>query len=121
MKKIAFGLVCTFTLNFITCTGVPSKPPTLVVLLVVDQMRPDLLTRFNDLYKGGFRWLMDQGIWFTNTHHEHSYTATGPGHTAIGFGQYPGKVGIIGNSYYDRFLKKNINCVEDVQLLGTML
>ena len=113
MKKIAFGLVCAVTLNFITCTGGHSKPPTLVVLLVVDQMRPDLLTRFDDLYKGGFRWLIDHGIWFTNTHHEHSYTATGPGHTAIGFGQYPGKVGVIGNSFYDRSLKKNVNCVED--------
>ena len=56
---------------------------------------------------------MDNGIWFTDTHHEHSYTATGPGHTAIGFGQYPGKVGVIGNSFYDRNLKKNVNCVED--------
>ena len=113
MKKIAFGLVCAITLNFINCAGGHSKPPTLVVLLVVDQMRPDLLTRFDDLYKGGFRWLIDHGIWFTNTHHEHSYTATGPGHTAIGFGQYPGKVGVIGNSFYDRSLKKNVNCVED--------
>ena len=84
MNKLAFGLVCSAALNFFTCTGAPTAPPKLVILLVVDQMRPDLLTRFNDLYRGGFRWLIDQGIWFTNTHHEHSYTATGPGHTAIG-------------------------------------
>ena len=115
MNKLALGLVCSAALNFFTCTGAPTTPPKLVILLVVDQMRPDLLTRFNDLYRGGFRWLIDQGIWFTNTHHEHSYTATGPGHTAIGFGQYPGKVGIIGNSYYDRSLKKNVNCVEDTK------
>ena len=113
MKKIITGLMFFSALNFVTCTVSFSKPPTLVVLLVVDQMRPDLLTRFDDLYKGGFRWLMDNGIWFTNTHHEHSYTATGPGHTAIGFGQHPGKVGLIGNSFYDRNLKKNVNCVED--------
>ena len=113
MKKICLGLTCAAALNFITCTISPPGPPKLVVLLVVDQMRPDLLTRFDDLYRGGFRWLMDHGIWFTDTHHEHSYTATGPGHTAIGFGQYPGKVGAIGNSFYDRKLKKNVNCVED--------
>jgi predicted AlkP superfamily pyrophosphatase or phosphodiesterase len=76
-------------------------------------MRPDLLTRFDDLYTGGFRWLIDHGIWFTNTHHEHSYTATGPGHYSIGSGQYPGGVGVIGNSFYDRDLKKKVNCVED--------
>ena len=76
-------------------------------------MRPDLLTRFNNLYNGGFRWLIDHGIWFKDAHHEHSYTATGPGHAAIGYGQYPGKVGVIGNSFYDRKLQKNVNCVED--------
>ena len=97
----------------LSCNNSQPQIPKLVITLVVDQMRPDLLTRFDDLYTGGFRWLMDHGIWFTDTHHEHSYTATGPGHTAIGFGQYPGKVGVIGNSYYDRDLKKNVNCVED--------
>ena len=113
MKKIYLGLACAAVLNLITCTISPPGPPKLVVLIVVDQMRPDLLTRFDDLYKGGFRWLMDHGVWFSDTHHEHSYTATGPGHTAIGFGQHPGKVGVIGNSFYDRTLKKNVNCVED--------
>ena len=113
MKKIYLGLACAAVLNLITCTISPPGPPKLVVLIVVDQMRPDLLTRFDDLYKGGFRWLIDHGVWFTDTHHEHSYTATGPGHTAIGFGQHPGKVGVIGNSFYDRTLKKNVNCVED--------
>ena len=113
MNKIIKGLIIIAALNLITCTQSLSGPPRLVVLLVVDQMRPDLLTRFDDLYKGGFRWLMDNGIWFTDTHHEHSYTATGPGHTAIGFGQNPGKLGVIGNSFYDRNLKKNVNCVED--------
>ena len=100
-------------LLFASCTSHKSVKPKLVVLLVVDHMRPDLITRFDDLYTGGFRWLIDHGVWFTDAHHEHSYTATGPGHTAISFGQHPGKVGVIGNSYYDRNLKKRVNCVED--------
>ena len=121
MRKICLGLTCAAALNFFSCTISPPEPPKLVVLLVVDQMRPDLLTRFDDLYIGGFRWLMDHGVWFTDTHHEHSYTATGPGHTTIGFGQYPGNVGVIGNSFYDRALKKNVNCVEDpnAKLVGS--
>ena len=95
MNKVIKGLIVIAALNLITCTQSFSKPPRLIVLLVVDQMRPDLLTRFADLYRGGFRWLMDNGIWFTDAHHEHSYTATGPGHTAIGYVQYPGKVGVL--------------------------
>ena len=113
MKKIFSGLCCIIILNCFSCNTGKLEDPKLVILLVVDQMRPDLLTRFDDLYSGGFRWLIDNGIWFTDTHHEHSYTATGPGHTAIGFGQHPGKIGVIGNSFYDRDLKKNVNCVED--------
>ena len=78
-----------------SCNNSQPQIPKLVITLVVDQFRPDLLTRFDDLYVGGFRWLMDHGIWFTNTHHEHSYTATSSGHFSIGFGQYPGKAGVI--------------------------
>ena len=113
MKNIFMGLCLAYSFNFLSCSSGKHEKPKLVIMLVVDQLRPDLLTRFDDLYVGGFRWLIDNGIWFTNTHHEHSYTATGPGHAAIGFGQHPGKIGVIGNSFYDRDLKKKVNCVED--------
>ena len=101
MKKIYVCISCFIIFVFFSCNKPKLEDPKLVILLVIDQMRPDLLTRFDDLYNGGFRWLIDNGVWYTETHHEHSYTATGPGHTAIGFGQYPGKVGVIGNSFYD--------------------
>ena len=112
IKKIYYLIISTLII-FTSCSSISYKKPKLVVMLVVDHMRPDLLTRFDDIYDGGFRWLIDNGVWFSNTHHNHSYTATGPGHTAIGYGQHPGKVGVIGNSFYDRELKKNVNCVED--------
>lgn len=112
MKKNLFSLTL-FSLIYFSCSLTKPKPPKLVITFVIDQMRPDLLTRFEHLYTGGFKWLIDHGNWFTNTHHEHSYTATGPGHTAIGFGQYPGKIGVLGNSFYDRDLKSIVNCVED--------
>ena len=108
MTRITHHTFYAVLLFFVCCTNHKSVKPKLVVLLVVDHMRPDLITRFDDLYTGGFRWLIDHGVWFTDAHHEHSYTATGPGHTAISFGQHPGKVGVIGNSYYDRNLKKGL-------------
>ena len=112
MIRKTLGLLVFAVFFSFSCSSKPQQPK-LVITLVVDQFRPDLLTRFDDLYTGGFRWLIDHGIWFTNTHHEHSYTATGPGHFAIGSGQYPGPVGVIGNSFYDRDMKKEVNCVED--------
>jgi len=100
--------ICVFS-----CGKPKATYPKLVITLVVDQMRPDLLTRYDKLYKGGFRWLIDHGKWFKNTHHEHAYTATGPGHYSIGSGQYPSSAGVLGNSFFDRDLQKVVNCVED--------
>ena len=113
MKLITF--VFSLFLVCFSCTQPRASFPKLVITLVVDQMRPDLLTRYNTLYRGGFRWLMDHGKWFTNTHHQHGYTATGPGHFSIASGQYPSRVGVLGNSFYDRNLKKVVNCVEDTK------
>ena len=98
MKLKLLGLVVfSFLLN--SCT---SKPKTkLVVVLVADQMRPDHFSRFGELYKGGLQWLSNNGISFENAFHQHGYTATGPGHFAIGSGNHPGQSGVLGNSYYD--------------------
>ena len=113
MKKLFLVIFLSAIFINVSCTLSAPKPPKLVIFFVVDQMRPDLLTRFDKIYSGGLKWLIDNGIWYTDTHHEHSYTATGPGHTAIGYGQHPGKLGVIGNSFYDRELGKTVNCVED--------
>ena len=110
MKLKLFGLV-VLSLLFSSCT---SKQKTkLVVVLVADQMRPDHFSRFGELYEGGLKWLSDNGISFENAFHQHGYTATGPGHFAIGSGNHPGQSGVLGNSYYDRGLGKVVNCVED--------
>ena len=107
--KLAGLVVLSFLLNF--CIHQPK--PKLVIVLVADQMRPDHFSRFRDLYKGGLQWLSDNGISFENAFHQHGYTATGPGHFAIGSGRYPGPSGVLGNSYYDRELSRVVNCVED--------
>ena len=74
-------------------------PPTLVLLMVVDQLRPDLLDRYDPLFVGGFRRLLDEGYHFTNATHDHSLTETGPGHTTLATGVYPTRHGIVGNSW----------------------
>ena len=110
MKKIIGILSVVFFLS--SCSSDLSKNK-LIVLFVVDHMRPDILNRFDDLFTGGFRWLIDNGVFFTNNFHEHGYTATGPGHFAIATGKHPGPAGILGNSFYDRNTHKKVNCVQD--------
>jgi hypothetical protein len=87
--------------------------PKLILVLSIDQMRFDYLTRFNDLYQGGFRTLLDQGAVFSEAHYHHAMTETGPGHSVILSGRHPSHSGIIANAWYDSFLKRTINVVED--------
>jgi predicted AlkP superfamily pyrophosphatase or phosphodiesterase len=85
------------------CQPAPAGPsadrPTLAVLLVIDQLRPDLLSRYDHLYVGGLRTLIDEGYRFTNATHDHAVTTTGPGHTTLSTGVYPTRHGIVGNAW----------------------
>ena len=96
------------------------RAPALVVLISVDQLRADYLTRFSDLFlppvsegkPGGFRWLTERGAWFSDARHTHYPTYTGPGHAVLLTGAPPRVSGIVGNQWYDRGLKRVRYCVE---------
>ncbi len=88
--------------------------PKIIIGVVVDQMRWDYLYRYQDRYvDGGFKRMLREGFTCENTQINYSLTATGPGHTCIYTGSVPAIHGIVGNTWYDRSIKKEINCVED--------
>jgi predicted AlkP superfamily pyrophosphatase or phosphodiesterase len=91
----------------------PQSRPKLVLVLSIDQMRFDYLTRFDALYKGGLRTLLDRGAVFTDAMYRHSATETGPGHSVILSGRHPSHSGIVGNEWYDSYLDKFVNVVDD--------
>ena len=91
-----------------------SELPRLVVGIVVDQMRQEYLYRFaNKFGEGGFKRLIDDGFMLRNAHYNYLPTYTGPGHASIYTGTTPAVHGIIGNDWYDKILKKSVNCVGD--------
>ncbi|MGW8268417.1 MAG: alkaline phosphatase family protein, partial [Longimicrobiales bacterium] len=75
----------------------PTTKPRLVVYLVIDQLRGDLPTRYAQLFTGGFRRLMDQGLSFSNALHAHATTETAPGHATLSTGVYPARAAIPSN------------------------
>ena len=77
----------------------PADAPTLAVLMAVDQLRADLLDRYDTLFVGGFRRLLDEGYRFTDATHDHALTETAPGHTTLATGVYPNRHGIVANSW----------------------
>ncbi len=87
--------------------------PKLVVFISVDQLSQQMFDHYQELFSGGYKWLIDNGNQYTNLHFEHWYCATGPGHFVLGSGQHPVKGGVLGNYYYDRDSKQKVYCVED--------
>lgn len=92
----------------------PQDNPKLVIGVIVDQMRPEYLYRFQDKFSNdGFKRLMSNGFVCRNTHYNYIPTKTAPGHASVYTGTTPKYHGIIANKWYDRNLKKEINNVDD--------
>ena len=98
--------------SIVSFRGLP-PPPRLAVVIVVDQLRPDYLTRFSELYAGGFKTLLDNGANFTNAAYRHASTHTAAGHASVSTGLHPSTHGMIDNSWYDPTRDAVVNCVAD--------
>ena len=85
----------------------------LVVVIVIDQMRPDYFTRFGHQFSGGLARVQNSGAVFLNGFHEHSMTATAVGHATIATGLLPRHHGVVGNSWYDRSERRKVYSSED--------
>lgn len=123
MKKLfALLIAVSLTSNFCLAQKDPSKTkPKLVVGIVVDQMKYDYVFRYWDkLGNGGFKRLMNEGMFCKETHYNYVPTYTGPGHSAIYTGTTPATNGIISNDWFVRETNKSTYCVEDktVQTVG---
>jgi predicted AlkP superfamily pyrophosphatase or phosphodiesterase len=102
-----------FVITIVTGCKESNPKPKLVIFISVDQLSQQMFDHYQDLFSGGYKWLIDNGNWFTNLHHEHWDCSTGPGHFVLSSGQHPVKGGVLGNTFYDRDLKRKVYCVED--------
>lgn len=98
---------------FCFCSAYDARP-RLVVIVVVDQLRGDLLERFHDKFgPNGFRLLMDRGAYFANCEFDYADTRTAPGHATLLTGAYANAHGIMANRWWDPQLGKMITPAED--------
>src|SRR5437867_1044910 len=79
-------------------TPPPPARPKLVLVITVDQLRPDYFTRWKTQLTGGLGQLMNEGAFFTDGYQDHAMTETAPGHSTILSGMWPAHTGIIRNS-----------------------
>jgi predicted AlkP superfamily pyrophosphatase or phosphodiesterase len=72
--------------------------PTLVVMVTIDQLRPDYLTLFENQFTGGLARLLRGGAVFLNGFQDHANTETAPGHASTLSGRFPSGTGIVSNA-----------------------
>jgi hypothetical protein len=101
--------------------GAQRPSPDLVVVISLDQFRADYLQRFRPYFgSNGFNLLLSRGAVFSDCHHRHALTNTGPGHAAMLTGTFANTNGIIENDWIDRTTLQPTNCVSDpsVDIIG---
>lgn len=88
--------------------------PTLVVGLVVDQMRWDYLYRYYEGYGAeGFKRMIRDGFNCQQTKISHTPSFTAPGHAGIYTGSVPAIHGIVSNNWVDNRTGRPWYCTED--------
>lgn len=114
IKKASLLLIAILLVIPCILLGQDTTPPKLVLQITIDQLRGDLPFRFEKNFgEGGFKMLMDSGIWYTNAHHPHYVTETVVGHTTLATGTYPSEHGLVSNNWYDKNAGKFVYAVRD--------
>lgn len=82
--------------------------------ITVDALGDDLPGRFsNVLREGGFRYLMEKGVYYSNAHYQHANTETIVGHASLATGVVPAAHGMVANVWFDREKDRLVYNIED--------
>ena len=105
----------TATSSTVLSNTAPAKP-RLILQITVDALRSDLPKRYaHMLGEGGFRYLMEQGVDYTNAHYQHANTETIVGHVSLATGSVPAAHGMVGNVWFDREKGRLTYNIEDAE------
>ncbi len=94
--------------------GPDAAPPRLLVVLSVDQMRPDQLARLAPVLDGGLGRMVREGTEFRAAMLDYANTETGPGHATLGTGCLPRTHGIVGNDMWLTEGQRYAYCFEEL-------
>ncbi len=111
VKLGAISATMTMVLGSSACQS--TQPPKLAVIIAVDQMRADYLTRFSAQWTGGLARLERDGAVFTDAHQDHAAAKTAVGHATIVTGVFPARHGIVNNDWWDRKAHQQMYAVGD--------
>lgn len=117
MRKIALLFVCLLLFEAVLHGQLAEgsrQRPRLIVLLVIDQFRGDILPRLAPLMEeGGFRLLTEHGAFYTDCYYDYANLRTAPGHASLATGGYSDAHGIPANDWWNPATQKVVSSVED--------
>lgn len=106
---------CALSINAHAAAPAAPAGPKLVVVLVVDGLPQEQVSRYRSQFgQGGLRRLLDDGASFSSAHQAHGVTYTAVGHAAILTGAYPNHHGIIANEWLDAKTGAEVYCTDDI-------
>ncbi|MFC5080028.1 Alkaline phosphatase PhoV precursor [Vibrio thalassae] len=110
---VTASLLVALCLNTSAALAAEAKP-NLVLQITVDGLRADLIERYKHNFSdNGFKYLMDQGVYYKNANYQHANTETIVGHVSLATGAPPAVHGMVGNVWFDRSLDRLVYNVED--------
>ena len=116
MKSARFltALIVIILISPAAFAGSDNSSPKLILQITVDQLRGDLPGRYSERYgENGFRYLMENGTWYTNAQYQHSNLETIVGHAVLATGAFPAANGMVANVWLDRETGQLGYAVED--------
>lgn len=116
-RKFAGCLLGGFAVSRLTA----ANRPKLLVLVLLEQCRPDYLEPLlPQMGAGGFHVFYNKGAWFPDCRHLASgFSATGI--ATIATGAWPAQHGIVADSWYDRASKGRVRADEEGLLATTLM
>ncbi|WNC66874.1 alkaline phosphatase family protein [Thalassotalea nanhaiensis] len=113
LKLISLALFA-ITFNSNAFGNKPIEKPKLIIQITVDQLRGDLMFRYQDRFVGsGFNYLLNNGTVYRDAHHGHANTETIVGHATLATGAHPSNHGLVGNIWYNRQKGHTVYNIED--------
>lgn len=91
-----------------------SSPPSLVVGLIIDQLRPDQIYKYWDKYsENGFKRLLTSGVEVKQASYNYFNTSLSTGNASIITGALPSSHGIVSCEWFELLNDKLVFCTDD--------
>jgi arylsulfatase A-like enzyme len=123
LRKISAALLLALILTGAAFASAYHAQPKLVVIVIIDQFRPDYLERARDQFgPSGFRLLTERGAYFSSCAYDYANTETAPGHATLATGAYSDAHGILANEMWEEQGERWITAVSDdsVHVVGML-